>query len=277
MSRELAAARGSAVWDPAQYGVFGAERGRPFDELLARVPVRDPGHVVDLGCGSGERTVTLLRRWPGAVVEGLDSSPEMIAAARRAASAAGASVRFTVQDVRRWRPARPVDVIISNAVLHWIPGHEELLARWADHLAPGGCLAFQVPGNHAAPSHVLLRELCESPRWRDRLGGLLEAEPVRDAAGYLTLLADLGCAVDAWETTYIQVLGGDDAVLEWVKGTTLRPVLSALDPEAARDFLAEYGAALRAAYPPGPHGTVFPFRRIFVVARRPEDGGEPPP
>ncbi|WP_119727264.1 trans-aconitate 2-methyltransferase [Thermomonospora amylolytica] len=277
MSREMAAARGPTVWDPAQYGVFGAERGRPFDELLARIPLQAPGHVVDLGCGSGEHTLKLARRWPDAVVEGVDASPEMIAAARQAASAADAAVHFTVQDVRRWRPARPIDVIVSNAVLHWIPGHEDLLARWVDDLAPAGCLAFQVPGNHAAPSHTLLRELCDSPRWRDRLGGLLDPGPVRDAAGYLALLADLGCAVDAWETTYVQVLGGDDAVLEWVKGTTLRPVLAALDPGSARDFLAEYGAALRAAYPPGPHGTVFPFRRIFVVARRPRSGGDPPP
>lgn len=273
----MAAARGSVVWDPAQYGVFGAERGRPFDELVARIPVRDPGYVVDLGCGSGERTLTLLRRWPEAVVEGFDSSPEMIAAARRAASAAGAPVRFTVQDIRRWRPGRPVDVIVSNAVLHWIPDHEGLLARWVGHLVPAGCMAFQVPGNHAAPSHTLLRELCESPRWRGRLGGLLEAESVRDAAGYLAFLTELGCAVDAWETTYVHLLGGDDAVLEWVKGSTLRPVLAALDPDAADDFLAEYGAALRAAYPPGPHGTVFPFRRIFVVARRPRGSGDPPP
>ncbi|HEX2315595.1 MAG TPA: trans-aconitate 2-methyltransferase [Thermomonospora sp.] len=273
MSRDAATAgRGPALWDPAQYGVFGAERGRAFGELVARIPVEAPARVADLGCGSGELTVLLARRWPGARVEALDSSPEMVAAAP-----AHPRVTFAVGDVRTWDPRHPVDVIVSNAVLHWVPGHEELLARWAGLLSDGGCLAFQVPGNHDAPSHVLLREVCGSARWRDRLGGLFDPRPVRDAAGYLELLTGLGCEVDAWETTYVQVLQGEDAVLGWVRGTTLRPVLSALDEAEAAEFLAEYGARLRAAYPPGPHGTVFPFRRIFVVARRPPGGLGPPP
>ncbi|SEG47167.1 trans-aconitate 2-methyltransferase [Thermomonospora echinospora] len=313
MSRETVAAGRGPVWDPAQYAVFGAERGRAFAELVGRIPLRDPAHVVDLGCGSGELTMLLADRWPGARIDALDGSPEMIAratasgtAGREAViglparedaadapgreSAAGGQepttagsgaaaerVRFAVGDVRTWRPGRPVDVIVSNAVLQWVPEHEELLVRWAGDLAPGGCLAFQVPGNYEAPSHMLLREVCRSARWRDRLADALHWRPVRDAAGYLELLAGLGCAVDAWETTYVQVLQGEDAVLEWVKGTALRPVLSALDERKAEEFLAEYGARLREAYPPRPYGTVFPFRRIFVVARRPEAGVGPPP
>ncbi|REE96178.1 trans-aconitate 2-methyltransferase [Thermomonospora umbrina] len=265
MSRDAATAgRGSAVWDPAQYGVFGDQRGRAFGELIARIPAEAPGRVADLGCGSGELTVMLAERWPRARIEGLDGSPEMIAAAP-----AHPRVRFAVGDVRGWTSERPVDVIVSNAVLQWVPDHDDLLARWAALLAPGGSLAFQVPGNYDAPSHALLRDLCRSDRWRDRLGDALVWRPVRDAAGYFEVLAGLGCEVDAWETTYLHVLPGDDAVLEWVKGTALRPVLAGLGEEDSGEFLTEYGALLRDAYPQGPHGTVFPFRRIFVVARRP--------
>lgn len=260
MSRQL-----RAVWDPAQYGLFGDHRSRPFFELVGRIPAEDPEHVVDLGCGSGELTATLAGRWPGARIEGIDSSPEMIAAAR--AHEDGERVRFAVGDVARWRPRRPVDVIVSNAVLQWVPEHTDLLPRWAGALNPGGHLAFQVPGNFDAPSHQLLRELCESPRWRGRIGDLPRWRPVRNAAGYLDLLAGLGCSVDAWETTYMQVLRGKDPVLEWVKGTALRPVLTALGEAEAGEFLHEYGTRLREAYPSRPYGNVFPFRRIFVVAR----------
>ncbi|WP_033322023.1 trans-aconitate 2-methyltransferase [Actinomadura atramentaria] len=252
-----------AVWDPAQYGAYSAERGRPFADLLGRVALDAPRRIADLGCGSGELTAVLAARWPDAEIEAIDSSPEMIDAARPQDR-----VRFAVGDVRDWTPAEPPDLIVSNAVLQWVPEHTGLLPRWAAALAPGGVLAFQVPGNFDAPSHALLREVAAEPRWRDRLAGTVRPDPVLDAAGYLGLLARHGCAVDAWETTYLQVLHGADPVLEWMKGTALRPVLTALDPADARAFLDELAARLRAAYPATPHGTVFPFRRIFVVARR---------
>ncbi|TDD77666.1 trans-aconitate 2-methyltransferase [Actinomadura rubrisoli] len=257
MSRE-------AVWDPAQYGIFGDERARPFAELIGRIGGAEPGHVVDLGCGSGELTATLAARWPDAVVQGIDSSPEMIAAAR--AHEIPGRLAFEVADVASWRP-EPVDVVVSNAVLHWVPEHLELLPQWIDALAPGGRLAFQVPGNFGAPSHVLLRELCRSPKWIERIRDIPRADPVLGPTGYLDLLARHGHAVDAWETTYTQVLHGDDPVFEWVKGSTLRPVLSALGTDA-EDFLDEYRQLLRDAYPVAPYGTIFPFRRVFVVARK---------
>ncbi|NDU73089.1 trans-aconitate 2-methyltransferase [Actinomadura sp. DSM 109109] len=262
MSRQAA-----AVWDPAQYGVFGAERARPFAELTARLGGAPPARVADLGCGSGELTATLAARWPDAVIDAVDRSPEMIAAAR--AHAIPGRLAFRVADVASWEPDRPLDLVISNAVLHWVPGHPDLLPRWVGSLAPGGRLAFQVPGNFGAPSHVLLREMGRSERWRAGLGHLQHDAPVLDPAGYVALLAGLGCSVDAWETTYAHVLHGDDPVLEWVKGSALRPVLSALPPAEAEEFLAEYGERLRRAYPAGPHGTVFPFRRIFVIATAP--------
>ncbi|MEW2359051.1 trans-aconitate 2-methyltransferase [Spirillospora sp. NPDC029432] len=267
MSRQAGAER-AAVWDPAQYGVFGGERGRPFAELIDRA-ARDlpaPGRITDLGCGSGELTAALARRWPDAEIEAIDSSAEMIEAAR--VHAIPGRLDFAVGDVTAWTPQAPPGLIVSNAVLHWVPGHTGLLPRWIAALAPGGRLAFQVPGNFDAPSHTLLRELCDAPRWRDRLGGTVARRPVLDPAGYLDLIARHGHAADAWETTYAQVLQGEDAVLEWVKGTALRPVLTALGPAEASGFLSEYGALLRAAYPPAPYGTVYPFRRVFVIAER---------
>ncbi|NEA25682.1 trans-aconitate 2-methyltransferase [Actinomadura bangladeshensis] len=265
MSRE-----NTAEWDPAQYGIFGGERARPFAELVARLAAHlggdAPARVADLGCGSGELTATLAARWPGAVIEALDSSPQMIDEARR--HEIPGRLSFRVGDVAAWRPGGPVDLIVSNAVLQWVPEHLDLLPRWVDALAPGGRLAFQVPGNFGAPSHVLLRELARSDRWRAKLGDLQRDAPVLDPAGYLDLLARHGCAVDAWETTYAQVLHGDDPVLEWVKGTALRPVLSALDPDETAEFLTDYRDRLRRAYPAAPYGTVFPFRRIFVIATR---------
>ncbi|MBB2913346.1 trans-aconitate 2-methyltransferase [Streptosporangium becharense] len=250
------------MWDPQSYRRHADERSRPFFDLVARIAAERPGYVVDAGCGTGELTGWLARRWPGAHVHGFDSSPAMIAEAP-----AGDRLTFSVDDVTRWRPDRPVDVIVCNAVLHWVPGHREVLARWTEALAPGGWLAFQVPGNFDAPSHALVRELCLGP-WRDRLGDLVRPAPVDDPGGYLDLLTGLGCRVDAWETTYLHVLTGDDAVLSWISGTTLRPMLDRLDPGEAAEFLADCAALLREAYPRRPYGTVFPFRRIFVVARR---------
>ncbi|MFV2174439.1 trans-aconitate 2-methyltransferase [Actinomadura sp. LOL_016] len=259
MSRQV-----EAVWDPAQYGVYGDERFRPFRELVERLGDVAPRQVVDLGCGSGEPAATLAGRWPGAVVEALDSSPEMIDAAR--VHAIPGRLTFRVQDVRTWDGH--ADLIVSNAVLQWVPEHLELLPRWAKSLNAGGRLAFQVPGNFAAPSHAILRDLCRSNRWAGRLGHIVRDAPVLSAEGYLDLLAGHGCDVDAWETTYMQTLTGDDPVFEWVKGTALRPVLTALDGPDADAFAAEYRERLRDAYPARPHGTVYPFRRIFVIARR---------
>jgi trans-aconitate 2-methyltransferase len=244
------------TWDTAQNALYSDERSRAFFELVARIPVKDPENVIDLGCGSGELTATLADRWPAARVHGLDSSKSMIEAATPVPG-----LTFSVGDLADWIPERPYDVIVSNAALHWLPGHVELFPRWIAGLGPGGVFAFQVPGNHDAPSHTILRELCVS--YGLETGGV----PVLAPTDYLEVLVDLGCRVDAWETTYCQVLQGPDPVLAWVKGTALRPVLDAL--EDPTDFLNEYGSRLRAAYPPGRHGTVFPFRRIFAVAAVP--------
>lgn len=253
------------MWDPAQYLRFGGERSRPFFDLTSQILAERPGLVVDLGCGPGQLTAALADRWPAAEVQGYDSDPAMIAAAQRLA--VSSRVSFACGDLRDWQPARPPDVIVSNAVLQWVPGHESLLTLWAAALAPGGYLAIQLPANHDEPSQVILRELAAGERWRDALAGAQLNRQDGGPAEYADLLAAAGCAVNAWETTYLHLLPGRDPVLEWYKGSALRPVLAALDEAAAAAFTAEYGARLRAAYPAAPYGTILPFRRVFAVAQ----------
>lgn len=262
------------MWDPSTYLRYGDERSRPFHDLVARVPATHPRAVADLGCGPGTLTATLAERWPQARVSGIDSSPEMI----DRAAALGARASFAVGDVRSWHPEPDVDVLVCNAVLQWVPGHRELLTRWAGELPSGAWLAFQVPGNFAAPSHRALREVAGRERWRAVLGPLLREAPVDDPVDYAALLAGAGCAVDAWETTYVHLLpavaGADHPVLSWMEGTALRPVRAALDPAGWADFRAELGVRLAEAYPVRQGQVYFPFRRIFVVARtgaRPEE------
>ncbi|MGW1726283.1 trans-aconitate 2-methyltransferase [Streptomyces sp. NPDC002306] len=266
----------SPTWDPAQYLRHADHRARPFADLLARVPdlPGDRPRIADLGCGPGNVTVHLGERWPTAHITGYDNSAEMLDKAdvdHAGPTPAGGRLDFAHADVRTWTPAETYDLIISNATLQWVPGHVGRFADWIAALAPGGTLAFQVPGNFDAPSHRLMRDLAGSARWRDRLADTLRHDDaVLAPAAYLEHLAGLGCAVDAWETTYVHLLTGGDPVLDWVKGTGLRPVLTALadDPEARAEFLDAYRAALREAYPAGAHGTPFPFRRIFAVAHK---------
>ena len=251
-------------WDPIQYGRYAGERGRPFFELTARIDAAAPETVVDLGCGPGDFTVSLADRWPEALIRG----HRLLAGDDRACADAMAAVQFSVGAAEQF-DATGTDVLVSNAALQWVPTHCELLPRWAAQLNPGGWLAFQVPANFTAPSHVLMRELAESDAWRDRLGGVLRgAESTAPPAEYLDLLAGAGLDVDAWSTEYEHVLAGDDPVLEWVRGTGLRPALQALSAADAERFSAEYAARLREAYPRRDYGTVFGFRRTFVVAQR---------
>ena len=254
-------------WDPGEYLRFGDERGRAFVDLVARVGAEDPHRVVDLGCGPGNLTRLLADRWPEARVEGVDSSPEMVERAR--ADGETDRVAFRVGDLREWFPVEPVDVLLSNATLQWVPGHLDLLERLVSAVRPGGWFAFQVPGNFDEPSHTAIAELRAMPRWRERLDGLdLEQPASEEPAVYLDRLVALGCRADVWETTYLQVLQGPDAVVRWISGTGLRPVLGALHGAERDDFVGEYRALVAPAYPERPWGTVLPYRRIFAVAHR---------
>ncbi|HEY3506794.1 MAG TPA: methyltransferase domain-containing protein [Actinocatenispora sp.] len=256
-------------WDPDQYLRFADERARPFRDLVDRIPTAGPADVVDLGCGPGTMTATLAERYPTARVLGVDSSAAMVDAAR---SLATDRLSFELADIQSWRPG-PVDVIVSNAALQWVPDHGALFGGWIAALRPGGTFAFQVPSGGEVPA---IRAVARRPEWRDRLDpvaaetGPRTANPVKHPESYVDELARMGCAVDAWETTYYHVLAGPDPVLEWFRGTGLRPYLDVLaaDPAARAEFERQVAEALREAYPPQPYGTVLPFHRTFVVAHR---------
>lgn len=253
----------STTWDPALYLGFDDHRARPFHDLLGRIGASAPRRVVDLGCGPGNLTGLLSARWPAAEITALDASAEMVAAAR----ARGVAARLA--DVVDWVPEPDTDVVITNAVLQWVPEHLDLLPRWLSALPAGAWFALQVPGNFAEPSHALVRALAAEDRWDD-LVVLRGADSVPEPHVYAELLAATGAEVDVWETTYVQRLTGPDPVLRWISSTALRPVRHALDDEAYAAFLADLAPRLRAAYPAGPDGTTwFPFRRIFAVARLP--------
>jgi len=254
------------TWDPTHYLTYADERGRPFVELVARIGAEAPRTVVDLGCGPGNLTRLLVDRWPGARVHGLDSSPEMIERAR--ADAGGAT--YDVADLRSWRPEQPVDVLVSNATLQWVPEHLDLLPGLLDQVADGGWLALQVPGNFDEPSHVLRRDLAERAPYAEHVRGV--AHPAsHDPVTYHDVLAaagrERGVEVDVWETTYLHVLRGPDPVFAWVSGTGARPTLQALPDDLRVDFEREFTTLLSQAYPTRDDGTVLlPFRRVFAVA-----------
>jgi trans-aconitate 2-methyltransferase len=252
------------TWDPDRYLTYADERGRPFVELVARVDVESPRTVVDLGCGPGNLTTLLRERWHAADIQGLDSSPEMIEKAR----AVDPSISFAVADLRDWvaEDREPVDVLVSNATLQWVPGHLDLLPALVRTVRSGGWLAFQVPGNFAEPSHVIRTELAAEAAYAEHTRDVAVPSS-HDPVVYLDALTALGCTVDAWETTYLHVLSGPDPVFTWVSGTGARPTLQALPDDLRPEFEGEFKRRLRAAYPERDGRVVLPFRRIFVVAK----------
>ncbi|MDF2093689.1 methyltransferase domain-containing protein [Knoellia sp. 3-2P3] len=264
-------------WDPAQYARFADHRGRPFRDLLTQVGAEDPRLVVDLGCGNGPLTLTLADRWPRARVVGVDSSPQMLESARELDS--DARVEWVEADLATWDiaslGARP-DVVVTNATLQWVRGHRDLLPGWIGAITTGGWFAMQVPANLAAPSHQLMRDVAADHPAAEHLRADLARIGAAEPADYVEDLSALGCVVDAWETTYQHILDPEgrqeNPVLEWVRGTGLRPVLDALIDEGERAaFLADYDARLRAAYPRRAYGVLLPFRRVFAVAHKVEN------
>ncbi len=257
------------AWDAAQYLHFAEERTRPCRELATRVAIAAPRHVIDLGCGPGNSTQVLAERWPDADLTGLDSSPDMIDAARRSAP----ERQWIMKEIGDWAAANTqlFEVIFSNAALQWVPDHATVFPRLLGHVAAGGALAVQMPNNIDAPAHKVARSLAAASPWRDRFpaGGVRQWH-VHPPEFYYDLLAPHVARVDLWETEYLQVMPGAEAIVEWYKGTGLRPYLTALKNAADREqFLSAYREAIRAAYPPRPDGRVlFPFRRLFVIAYR---------
>ena len=251
-------------WDPSQYLKFADHRLRPALDLLARVPVADCKTVWDLGCGAGNVTQLIRERWPQAHITGLDNSPDMLKQAR-----AFPGIDWVEGDVSSWTAPQPADLVFSNAVLHWIDGHAQLFPRLLQQVTRGGVLAVQMPRNFQAPSHVLLYETAARGPWAATLVPYLRPSPVAGPEAYYDWLMGYATQLDIWETEYLHVLQGENAVLEWTKGTAVRPLLERVDPAQRGDFLAAYAEALREAYPRHGDGmTLFPFRRLFIVARR---------
>jgi len=252
-------------WSPSQYLRFADHRLRPGLELLARIPDIDPGVVFDLGCGPGNLTREIVTRWPEAQVVGVDSSVEMISKAESEVS----DVEFEVGDIETWTPEHEVDVIFSNATLHWLDHHGRLFPRLFDFLRPGGVLAVQMPNNWAAPTHTVPKDVLADSRWSEEVRHLLPIDRVDEPSEYRRWLIDAASSFDIWQTTYYQELSGEDPVWEWTTGSLLRPVIAALEGDDLEDFTAAVKAGYRDAYPPDHTGTVLlPFRRLFMVAVR---------
>jgi trans-aconitate 2-methyltransferase len=254
------------TWSARQYVAFEEERTRPVRDLLGAVPLASADRAIDLGCGPGNSTEVLVERFPGASVTGLDSSPDMIEAARRRLP----GVHFELGSVEDWRAPEPFDVILANAALHWVPDHADLFPRLVGALADSGALAVQMPDNLEEPSQRLMRRIATEGPWADRLAAAAgERTEVGAAEWYFRLLKPLCARVDVWRTTYHHPLAGPAAVVEWFKGSGLRPFLAPLGEAEREDFLARYEAAIAAAYPSATDGTVLlPFPRLFIVAVR---------
>ena len=263
-------------WNPGQYLKFAGERSRPCCDLAAQVYVPDAKRIIDLGCGPGNSTEVVARRWPNAEIIGFDSSAQMIESARNSQP----GKRWVVGDISQWaagassEPALedPFDLVFSNAALQWVPDHAELLPRLLARLNPGGALAIQVPGNFDSPAHELMREIAISPTWyRSFPPGKVREWHVHDLPFYYDVLAPTAERVDFWETEYLHVMDNAEAIVEWYKGSGLRPFLDALatDEDRAR-FTAEYLDGITGMYAARDNGKVlFPFRRLFLIAYAP--------
>ncbi|MFW0788162.1 methyltransferase domain-containing protein [Gordonia sp. CPCC 205333] len=258
-----------ASWDPAQYLRFGDERTRPFLDLIGQIPqsTRPITTISDIGCGPGHLTQFLRQRWPSAAITGVDSSPAMIERATR--EHAGDGVRYALADAASWLPTEATDLIVSNATFQWLPDQFATIERLLAGLSPHGVVAIGVPDNADRPTHRLLDELAAESRFTGRFDNIRPFDPI-PPVDYVDFFAPRGFTVNAWSTTYLHILQGENPVYEWIAGTRLRPYLAALadEPQLRDEFIADYRAALRTAFPARDWGTPLPFRRTFVVAVR---------
>ena len=253
------------TWDPSQYLKFADHRLRPAVDLLSRVDLDSPSVVYDLGAGAGNVTELLANRWPNSRIIGIDTSEEMLRAAAERAS----NIEWQVSDIGSWTPLEPAELIFTNAALHWIPNHPGLFGRLMSSVVPGGVFAVQMPRNFGARSHVSISEAALAGPWRSKLEPLLRSAPVEPPAFYIDILSSMSSSIDAWETEYQQILTGDNPVKEWTKGTWLKPLLDALDEPERNEFEETYAEIVAESYPKQSDGTtIFPFRRLFIVARR---------
>lgn len=254
-----------SAWSPSQYLRFEDERTRPAAELLARVPLDHPRRVLDVGCGPGNSTELLVARYPRAEVTGIDSSPEMIAAAR----ARLPDVAFRVADVADFKPVPPAELVFANAVFQWVPRHRDVVAGLLAASPAGGVVALQVPDNRDEPTHMLMAAVARGGRWRERFATPVARDPIPAPAAYYDRLRPFAASIDIWHTTYHHVLADAAAIVDWVMATGLRPWLDRLPPGEREDYLAAYTERVAESYPPLVDGRVMlRFPRLFVVAVR---------
>ena len=255
-----------ADWNAKQYLKFEDERTRPAIDLIRRIPPAEIRRAVDIGCGPGNSTELIVDRYPDAQVLGLDNSPDMLAKARGRLP----EVSFQEADIAAWDPGERYDLIFANAVLQWLPDHPRLLARLAACLGTGGCLAVQMPNNLQEPSHRLMRKVAQEGPWAEKLeAASVSREEIGSFEDYYSWLLQAGCSVDLWQTTYVHPLADAGAIVEWLKGTGLRPYLAPLSPEEQSGFLDRYRAEIEKAYPAQADDKVLlRFPRLFFVAQR---------
>ncbi|MDR3719437.1 MAG: methyltransferase domain-containing protein [Bryobacteraceae bacterium] len=253
-------------WDAQLYLRFSKERTQAAIDLVARIQLAGPRRIVDLGCGPGNSTAVLRARWPQAEITGLDQSAEMLAEARRAFPGQA----WLQADISAWTADQPYDLVYSNAAIQWVHGHARLMPHLLEQVAPGGALAVQIPAHSGSPLHLRMRQIALDERWRERMGGAINSIVEEPPAYYYDLLAPRCLRLELWETEYIHVLDSVAAIVEFIRGTGLRPYLEALGNEPDRElYLSLLAGAIAHDYPQQADGKVlFPFRRLFFIAYR---------
>jgi trans-aconitate 2-methyltransferase len=252
-------------WNPNQYLKFAEERNQPCRVLVRSIQLQNPLKIIDLGCGPGNSTQFLRGRWPDASILGLDSSEEMIIEARKNYPQGN----WTLGDIADWKASEPYDLVFSNATLQWLPYHARILPQLLQQVKPGGAFAFQVPANIHEKSHQLMRDLAASRNWQHYFQQEIREWRVEKPEFYYDVLSPLAKRIDLWQTEYFHVLPDPKAIVEWYKGSGLRPFLDALPENRQENFLADYLQLIEKAFPRQANGNVlFPFLRLFVVAYR---------
>jgi len=253
------------IWKPVQYLKFENERLRPALDLLAQINMAKPKIIKDLGCGTGNITKIMKDRWPDAQITGIDSSEAMLTQAKKVSR----DITWEIADLNTWEAAETTDIIFSNATYHWLDNHDILFPKLMKSLNPDGILAIQMPNNFQAATHLCIAQVIRKGDWKLKLEGFLREQPVLTPDEYFGILANFSGSINMWETSYQHLLFGDNPVVEWTKGSALRPFLEKLDAANQDKFLDKYTELINHAYPQNNKGvTIMPFKRLFILATK---------